>query len=110
MTASLYQSAASGSAGCASPMATTWLLSRNTEDVRRELLRVEHHVVAPAVPGVAARGHEVLDLVDVARRAVEIDPARLRVARVEVHADEDQVVALLLGVAEELVVVGGVEA
>src|SRR5436190_15092675 len=99
MTASLYQSAVSGSAGCPASTVTSCLSSRNTEDVRRKLLRVEHHKVAAALPRVAACRHQVLHVVRVAGGAVEVDVAGLRVADVEVHADQDQVVALLLGVA-----------
>src|SRR6478736_2137513 len=102
MTASLYQSAVSGSSGCpagrTTPPATSCLSSRNTEHVCRQLLRVEHHEVAAAVPRIAARRDQVLDLVGVSRRAVEVDMAGLRVAHVEVHAHQDQVVALLLRV------------
>src|SRR5436190_31265 len=110
MTASLYQSALSGSAGAASGTATTWLLSRNTEDVRRQRVRVELHEVAPAAPGVMAPRDEIVEHVAAARRAIEIDGARLHGPRVEVHADENQVFALLLRVADELVVVAGMEA
>src|SRR5216110_1146940 len=110
MTASLYQSALSGNGGAASATATTWLFSRNTEDMRRQRVRVELHEVAPAAPGVMAPRDEIVEHVAAARRAIEIDVARLHGPRVEVHADEDQVVAFLLRVADELVVVAGVEA
>src|SRR5919201_4446415 len=106
MTASLYQSAVSGSAGAASATATSWLFSRNTEDVRRQRVRVQLHEVAPAAPGVMARGDEVVQLVARARRAIEIDEAGLGVDWVEVHGHQDEVIAFLLGVAQELVVVG----
>src|SRR5947209_9487299 len=109
MTASLYQSAVSGSAGCDSATATTWLFSRNTEDVRRQRVRVELHEIAPPVPAVVPGGDEIVQLVSVARRAVEIDPAGLRVVRIEVHRDEDQIVPGLLRVADQLIVVRGVE-
>src|SRR3954470_21674438 len=110
MTASLYQSAVSGSAGCASATATTWLFSRNTEDVRRERVRVELHEVAPPLPGVVAGGDQIVQFVSVARRAVEIQPAGLQVVRIEVDRDQDEIVARLLRVADELVIVRGVEA
>src|SRR5438105_445326 len=70
MTASLYQSAVSGSAGCASATATSWLFSRNTEDVRRQRVGVELHEVAPLFPGVVAGGDEIVQLVSVAGRVV----------------------------------------
>src|SRR4051812_22970803 len=114
MTASLYQSALSGKAGAPSGMtagaAATWVFSRNTEDVRRELLRVELHEVAPPVPCISPGGEEIVEVVGIGRRAVEIDMARLGELRIEVHAREDQVVALLLRIADELVVVGRMEA
>src|SRR3954465_2670731 len=110
MTASLYQSAVSGSAGCASATATSWLFSRNTEDVRRECVRIELHEVAPPLPGVVAGGGKIVQCVSGAGRAVEIQPAGLRVVRIEVDRDQDEIVARLLRVAEELVIVRGVEA
>src|SRR5260221_12942402 len=110
MTASLYQSALSGSAGADSGTATTWLFSRNTEDVRRQRVRIELDEIAPATPGVVARGDQILERVAVARRAIEVEPAALRVPRIEVHRDQDQVVARLLRVAQHLVVVGRMEA
>src|SRR5689334_23857561 len=110
MTASLYQSALSGSGGAASATASDGLLSRNTEDMRRQRVRVELHEVVAAAPGVMAARDEIVEHVARTRRAVEIDVACLRVPWVEVHADEDQVVALLLRVAKELIVVADVEA
>src|SRR5712691_1426712 len=105
MTASLYQSALSGSAGAASGTATTWLFSRNTEDVRRQRVRIQLHEIAPAAPGVMAGRDEILERVAVARGAIEVDPAALRVFRIEVHRHQDEVVPLLLRVAQQLVVV-----
>src|SRR6266850_2748341 len=110
MTASLYQSALSGSAGAASGTAMTWLLSRNTEDVRRQGVGIQLHEVAPAAPGVVARGDEILERIGRGGRAVEIDPARLLVMRIEVHGDQDEVVALLLRIAQQLLIVSRVEA
>src|SRR4051812_7278053 len=110
MTASLYQSAVSGSAGCASATATSWLFSRNTEDVRREGMRVELHEIAPSLPSVVAGGDEIVQLVSVAGRALEIYPARLRISRVEIHHHQDEIVACLLGIADQLVIVRRVEA
>src|SRR5438046_7910398 len=109
MTASLYQSAASGSGGAASATATSWLFSRNTEDVRRQDVGIELHEIAPAAPGVVAGRDQILQSVAFARRAVEIEPAALRVARIEIYRDQDQVVALLFRVAQELVVVRRME-
>src|SRR5438132_7073750 len=110
MTASLYQSAASGSGGAASATATSWLFSRNTEDVRRQGVGIQLHEIAPAAPGVVAGGDEVLERVARARRAVEIDVARLAIERIEVHRDQDEVAALLLRIAEQLLVVRRMEA
>src|SRR3954469_3364478 len=109
MTASLYQSALSGSAGAVSGTATSGLFSRNTENVRRQGVRIQLHEVAPAAPGVMTRGDEILERVTRAGGAIEIEPAALRVVWIEIDGDEDQVVALLLRVAQEVVVVGGVE-
>src|SRR2546422_394325 len=111
MTASLYQSAVSGSAGAASGTATTtWLFSRNTEDVRRQRVGIQLQEIAPPAPGVMIGGDEIVQLVARARRAVEIEPAALRVLRIQVDRHQDQVVALLFRVAQELVVVRRVEA
>src|ERR1043166_5992092 len=109
MTASLYQSAVSGSAGCAAATATTWLFSRNTEDVRGQRVRVQLHEVAPAAPGVMTGGDEVVQIVGAGGRALEVDPACLCIFRIEIHRDQDQVIAPLFRVAEGLVVVGGGE-
>src|SRR2546429_4735446 len=110
MTASLYQSAVSGSAGCAAATATSWLFSRNTEEVRRQRVGVELHEVAPPFPAVVAGGDGIVQLVSVAGRAVEIYPPRLRISRVEIQRHQDEVVPRLLGVADELVIVGRMEA
>src|SRR6185295_5941897 len=111
MTASLYQSAASVD-DCSLPASATSrisLCSDNTEHVRGKGLRVEAEEIAPAVPGVAPAAEQVLDLVGAALARREIHPARLREARVEVDRDQDQVFTLLLGVREQLVVVGRME-
>src|SRR3954464_15529943 len=109
MTASLYQSALSGSAGAVSGTATSGLFSRNTENVRRQGVRIQLHEVAPAAPGVMTRGDEVLESVTCAGGAIEIEPAALRVVWIEIDGDEDQVVAFFLRVAQQMVVVGGME-
>src|SRR3954466_5608768 len=110
MTASLYQSALSGSAGALSGIAAgtvrTLLGSRNTEHVRRKGLGVELDEIAPAAPRVVSGRYQVFQPVRTSGGAVEIDVAGLLHARVEVHRDQDQVVALLLRIADELVVVG----
>src|SRR5437763_5254983 len=105
MTASLYQSAVSGSAGCACATATSWLFSRNTEHVRRQGMGVELHEVAPPAPGVVAGGDQIVQGIACRRSALEIYPARLRVSRVEIHHHHDQVVAVFLGIAKELLIV-----
>src|SRR5262245_45975168 len=100
MTASLYQRRRSvddsSLSACATARAS--LSSVNTEDVRRQGLRVELHVVAAAVPGVAAAAEQILEVVAAPLSQGEIDPAGLDVARIEVHSDEDQVSPFLLRV------------
>src|SRR5438067_6665672 len=110
MTASLYRSAVSGSSDFASGIAVSWLFSRNTEDVRRQGVGIQLHEIAPAAPGVMAGGDEIVQLVACAGRAVEIDVARLRVVRIQVDRDQDQVAFLFLGVAQQLLVVGRMKA
>src|SRR5678816_339903 len=105
MTASLYQSAASGSAGAASGSVRAFLGSRNTEHVRGQGLRVELDEIAPAAPAIAARRHQVLQRIERGRRAIEVDPARLLHARVEVHRHQDEIRFFLLAENEKLVVV-----
>src|ERR1051326_7090769 len=110
MTASLYQSAVSGSAGCAAATATTWLFSRNTEDVRGQRVRVQLHEVAPAAPGVMTGGDEVVQIVGAGGGGLAGAPRRLCIFRIEIPRGQDQVIPRLFRVAEELVVVGGMEA
>src|SRR5438874_2653101 len=110
MTASLYQSAVSGSAGCACATATSWLFSRNTEDMRRQGMGVELHEVALPGPSVVAGGDEIVQVVACRRSALEIYPARLRMSRIEIDDDHDQVVTVFLGVAKELLIVRRVKA
>src|SRR5258706_6886099 len=110
MTASLYQSALSGSSDFASGTAVSWLLSRNTEDVRRQGIGIQLHEVAPAAPGVTVGGDQVVQLVARAGRAIEIEPAALRVFGIQVDGHQNEIVALLLRVAQQLVVVGAMEA
>src|SRR5260221_14571898 len=109
MTASLYQSALSGSSDFASGTAVSWLLSRNTEDVRRQGIGIQLHEVAPAAPGVMVGGHQVVQLVARAGRAIEIEPAALRVSGLQVDRHQNEIVALLLRVAQQPVVVRGME-
>src|SRR5690349_12301054 len=111
MTASLYQSAASVE-DCslfASATSRISLSADNTEHVRGKGLRVEAHVVAPAVPGIAAAAEQVFDLVLPALARREVDPAGLHDLRIEVDDRQHQVLALLLGIGDQLVVVGRVE-
>src|SRR5258708_30424286 len=110
MTAYLYQSALSGSSDFASGTAVSWLLSRNTEDVRRQGIGIQLHEVAPAAPGVMVGRDQVVQLVARAGRAIEIEPAALRVFLFQLDGHPTEVVALLLRVAQQLVVVGGIEA
>src|SRR5262245_5994577 len=109
MTASLYQRRRSVDDWSLSASATSRisLSADNTEDMRRKGLRVEAEVVAASVPRVAAAAEQVLDLVAAPIAGREVDPAGLHFGRVEVHRDEDQVLAFLLRVREQLVVVGG---
>src|SRR5580765_5809891 len=111
MTASLYQRARSVD-DCslfASATSRISLSADNTEHVRGKGLRVEAHVVAPAVPGIAPAAEQVFDLVLAALARREVDPAGLREPRIEVDDGEHQVLALLLGVGDQVIVVGGVE-
>src|SRR6267142_2291211 len=107
MTASLYQSARSSLRRSSS---ISFLSSDNTEHVRRQGLRVELDEVAPPRPAVVAAAEQVVDDVSAVLSPVEIDPARLHVARIEVHRHQDPVLARLLGIDEQLVVVGRMEA
>src|SRR5262245_27097720 len=66
------------------------------QDVRRQSLGVELHEVPPALPDVARVGQEVMHLerallLEAERGRVELDPARMRVVRVEVDDDHDHV-------------------
>src|SRR5258708_37897737 len=110
MTASLYQSALSGSSDFAPGTAVSWLLSRNTEDVRRQGIGIQLHEVAPAAPGVMVRGDQVVQLVARAGRAIDIEPAALRVFGIQVDGHQNEVAARLLRVAQQLAGDGGMEA
>src|SRR5678815_5201163 len=98
MTASLYQRARSVDDCSLSASATSRisLCSDNTEHVRWKGLRVEAEEIAAAVPGVAPAAEQVLDFVGAALAGREIHPAGLRETRIEVHGDENQVLAFLL--------------
>src|SRR5437868_7366763 len=77
-------------------------------------VRVHHHEIAPPAPLVAFAVELFVDgeggvFRQPQRLEIESDPARLRIVRIEVHAGEDAVAARALRIAEELVVVGGVE-
>src|SRR3954468_2926930 len=112
MTASLYQRRRSveDSSLFASATCLSSLSSANMEDVRRKGLRVELHEVASAAPGVAAAAQQIPDRVAAARRAVEVDPARLRVVGIQIDRHQDDARSLLLGIAQQLVVVRRMEA
>src|SRR5512134_3605215 len=69
------------------------------EEMRRRARRVELDEVAPPVPQVARAGEQLVHLVGGARvhaerLEVELDPAALRVVRVEVDDGEDGVLRL----------------
>src|SRR5258706_764002 len=111
MTASLYQRARSVD-DCSLSASAIWRISLcpdNTEHVGGKGLRVEADEIAAAVPAVAPAAEQVLDFVGAALAGREVQPARLRHARIEVHGDENQVFTLLLGVREQLIVVGRME-
>ena len=79
-----------------------------------EGMRAQLHEIARAAPGVLASPKEVMDLIALANpepqlREVEVRPARLNVARVEIHQHEDQVVFMLFREADQLVVADPVE-
>src|SRR5581483_8030036 len=82
------------------------------QDVGRQRVRAQLDVVPRAIPQVAARAQQVVYLVglrrlDAQRVEWQVDPARLRVMRVQVNHRQDQVVAVgaFLRVGDELVVV-----
>src|SRR5882762_2635846 len=98
MTASLYQRARSVDDCSLSASATSRisLSSDNTEHVGRKGLRVEAHEVAAAMPGVAPAAEQVLHFIGAALAGREVDPAGLRIARVEVDDDKNRVEFMLL--------------
>src|SRR5262245_18197006 len=115
MTASLYQS---GSAGCASGAGGAAASSCSSssgmdslvykENVRGERVRVEFDVVFVPLPHIAPAPQPVLHL-ELRAAEVELDPARLHIAGVEVHHGKHEVVAVLLRLRDQLVVVDLVE-
>src|ERR1041385_9097325 len=110
MTASLYQRARSVDDCSLSASATSRisLSSDNTEHVGGKGLRVEAHEVAAAVPRIAGAAQQGLHFVGAALAGREVDPARLRIARVEVDGDKHQVLTFLLRIRQQLVVIGRV--
>src|ERR1700743_541554 len=102
MTPSLYQS---GSSEVVLEVALTANLSADLEDVRRDDVRIELHVVPRAVPHVPRTAQEVVGLerpraIEVEFFEIEVEPPRLRVVRVEVDHADDDVVFSALAVAE----------
>src|SRR6266511_3019597 len=84
-------------------------LSPKPENVRRHHLRIQLHVIPWPVPCVARARQQLVDLeravgVEVQGIEVELDPAGLRIVRVDVDDGQDDVVAGGLAVAEDLVV------
>src|ERR1044072_5421044 len=87
-----------------------------TQDVRRGPLRLHGDEDARPSPVIAGPGQEVVHLealVGAEPQGLEIEsqPGRLRVARIEAHRDQHHVAEVLrrLAVAEDLVVLGGME-
>src|SRR3954469_20576267 len=111
MTASLYQSGSTTSAlglGRSASIAS-WCSSGigspvYKEDMRGKRVRVEFDVVLVPLPRIAPAPQQVLHLERLAAEA-ELDPARLHEAGVEVDDDENQVVAFLLRIRDQLVVI-----
>src|SRR3954467_8836310 len=111
MTASLYQSGSTTSAsglGLSASIAS-WCSSGigspvYKEDMRGKRVRVEFDVVLVPLPRITPAPQQVLHLERLAGKA-ELDPARLHEAGVEVDDGEDEVVAFLLGICDELVVI-----
>src|ERR1700682_6818040 len=96
MTASLYQRARSSERCSSEAVCSTSLISLspdNTEDMRRQGLRIELHEIAPAGPGVDAAAQQVAHFVGQVLSPADIQPAGLHVARIEVHHQQDQIVA-----------------
>src|SRR5215211_2024435 len=104
MTASLYQSSASSSGvsiarAIRSEVVVEVVLRAHppahAQDVRRQHVRVELHVVVRTVPEVARAAEQVVDLeaaatgVDPELAEVELRPPALAVVEVEVADDED---------------------
>src|SRR5919204_1805273 len=87
------------------------------EDVRRDDAGVELHVVVRPLPQVPGPREQVVDLirpsmVDPELVEVEVQEPRLPMLGVEVHHDQDDVLAVLggLAVGQEMIAVHGVEA
>src|SRR2546430_311768 len=84
-------------------------LSPNPENVSRHNLRIQLHVIPWAMPSVARAREELVDLeravrVEAQGIEVELDPAGLRIVRVDVDDGQDDVVSGGFAVAEDLVV------
>src|SRR3954451_763361 len=92
------------------------LQSFEAEDVDRLLLRVEQDPAGGALPGPPRVGQQVVDdvaaaIIEAEYRAVEVDPAGLRVERIEIDDDQQAVRAVRadLAVGQDLLVIGVVE-
>src|SRR5205823_10025723 len=84
-------------------------LSSNPENMGGDDFRVQLHVIPWAMPSVARAREELVDLVRAVRVEVqgvevELDPAGLRIVRVDVDDGQDDVVSGGFAVAEDLVV------
>src|SRR5688572_19757132 len=104
MTASRYQSAESGSCAAAGSVRTSGEVIEAsvrspvyTEDMGGKLVRIELDVVAPAGPFVLCAAEEVLHLVALLGRDLEVQfhPAGLRVLRVYVDHHENHIFIFL---------------
>src|ERR1700733_3065947 len=137
MTASLYQSASSVSdpVSAGGSTAAVWAsfigelaldviveimlgaqVPPQPEEVGWQALGVEHHVVARSAPLVGLVTQQVVHLVrtlgiELQRFKIEIDPAGLRMVRIEVHDHQNGVVRrfIALRVSDELIVVDRTE-
>ena len=72
-------------------------------------MRVEAHEVAAAVPGVAAAAEQVLHFIGAALAGREVDPAGLRIARVEVDDNKNRIEIVVFAVRDQLIVIREVE-
>src|SRR5580700_5598137 len=107
MTASLYQCGSSGcdevglfTSGKVIEVALAAHLVADAEDMRGRVARIERYVVARPLPEVACAREQIMHLESLRvgepdRGQIELDEARLRVMRIEVHDHEHGRAAIL---------------